>query len=66
MTTGEFAGFDFTWLAAWPILINVLTHFSLLLELLYPVLIWVKILATAHAGRRIAASSRNRRDESRA
>ena len=44
MTTGEFAEFDFTWLAAWPILINVLTHSSLLLELLYPVLIWVKIL----------------------
>ena len=44
MTTGEFAEIDFTWLAAWPILINVLTHSSLLLELLYPVLIWVKIL----------------------
>jgi predicted DCC family thiol-disulfide oxidoreductase YuxK len=44
MNTGEFAGFDFTWLAAWPILINVLTHSSLLLELLYPVLIWVKFL----------------------
>jgi predicted DCC family thiol-disulfide oxidoreductase YuxK len=44
MTTGEFAGLDFTPLAAWPVLINVLTHSSLLLELLYPVLIWVKIL----------------------
>jgi predicted DCC family thiol-disulfide oxidoreductase YuxK len=44
MATGEFAGLDFTPLAAWPVLINVLTHFSLLLELLYPVLIWVKIL----------------------
>jgi predicted DCC family thiol-disulfide oxidoreductase YuxK len=44
MTTGEFAVFDFTPLAAWPVLLNVLTHFSLLLELLYPVLIWVKML----------------------
>jgi predicted DCC family thiol-disulfide oxidoreductase YuxK len=44
MNTGEFAGIDLTWLAAWPILINVLTHSSLLFELLYPVLIWVKIL----------------------
>jgi predicted DCC family thiol-disulfide oxidoreductase YuxK len=44
MATGEFSGIDFTWLAAWPILINALTHSSLLLELLYPVLVWVKIL----------------------
>jgi predicted DCC family thiol-disulfide oxidoreductase YuxK len=44
MATGEFAGIDFTWLATWPILINFLTHSSLLLELLYPVLIWVKPL----------------------
>src|SRR5262249_34826692 len=44
MTTGEFAGLNFTALAAWPIVINVLTHASLLLELLYPVLIWVKLL----------------------
>ena len=44
MTTGEFAELDFTPLAAWPVLINLLTHSSLLLELLYPVLIWVKIL----------------------
>jgi predicted DCC family thiol-disulfide oxidoreductase YuxK len=44
MTTGEFVGLDFTALAAWPVLINVLTHTSLLIELLYPVLIWVKQL----------------------
>jgi predicted DCC family thiol-disulfide oxidoreductase YuxK len=44
MTTGEFVELDFTGLAAWPVLINVLTHSSLLIELLYPVLIWVKPL----------------------
>jgi predicted DCC family thiol-disulfide oxidoreductase YuxK len=44
MATGEFAGLDFTPLAGWPILINFLTHTSLLFELLYPVLIWVRIL----------------------
>jgi predicted DCC family thiol-disulfide oxidoreductase YuxK len=44
MATGEFAGLDFTPLANWPIVINLLTHLSLLLELLYPVLIWVRIV----------------------
>ncbi len=44
MTTGEFVVFDFTPLAAWPILINFLTHASLALELLYPVLVWVRII----------------------
>ena len=44
MATAEFVGFDFTALAAWPLLVNALTHGTLLLELLYPVLIWVKIL----------------------
>jgi predicted DCC family thiol-disulfide oxidoreductase YuxK len=44
MTTGEFVGLDFTATAAWPLLVNLLTHASLLLELVYPVLIWVKIL----------------------
>src|SRR5262249_41352909 len=34
MATGEFAVFDFTALAAWPVLINCLTHTSLLLELM--------------------------------
>jgi len=43
MTTGEFVVLDFTALAAWPLLINLLTHASLALELLYPVFIWVKI-----------------------
>ena len=44
MTAGEFAGLNLTALAAWPVVVNLLTHLSLLLELLYPVLIWVKIL----------------------
>ncbi len=44
MTAGEFAGLDFTALAAWPMVVNALTHGSLLLELLYPVFVWVKIL----------------------
>ena len=44
MTTGEFVVLDFTALAAWPLVVNFLTHFSLALELLYPVVIWVRIL----------------------
>ena len=41
MATGEFVVVDFTGLAAWPVLINLVTHASLALELLYPVLVWV-------------------------
>ena len=44
LTAGEFAGFNFTWLASWPLIINFLTHTSLALEILYPVLIWVRLL----------------------
>ena len=44
MATGEFVVLDFTALAAWPVLINLVTHASLALELLYPVLVWVKIV----------------------
>jgi len=44
MTTGEFVVLDFTALAAWPLFVNFLTHLSLALELLYPVVIWVRIL----------------------
>lgn len=44
LAAGEFRLFDLTWLAAWPLLLNLLTHFSLALELGYPVLIWVRIL----------------------
>ncbi len=43
MATGEFVVLDFTALAAWPLLLNLVTHASLVLELLYPVLIWVRI-----------------------
>jgi predicted DCC family thiol-disulfide oxidoreductase YuxK len=43
MTTGEFVVFNFTALATWPLAINLLTHVSLALELLYPVLIWVTL-----------------------
>jgi predicted DCC family thiol-disulfide oxidoreductase YuxK len=44
IATGEFAGWNLTALAAWPWLINLFTHLSLALELLYPVLIWVPIM----------------------
>jgi predicted DCC family thiol-disulfide oxidoreductase YuxK len=43
LATGEFVRWNFTWLAAWPLTMNVLTHLSLALELLYPFLIWVQI-----------------------
>jgi predicted DCC family thiol-disulfide oxidoreductase YuxK len=43
MTAGEFVVLDFTPLADWPRLVNLLTHASLALELLYPILIWVRI-----------------------
>ena len=41
MTAGEFAAFDFTSLAAWPKLLNLLTHASLALEISYPIFIWI-------------------------
>jgi predicted DCC family thiol-disulfide oxidoreductase YuxK len=44
MTAGEFVTRDFTALAGWPLLLNLLTHASLAFELLYPILIWVPIL----------------------
>jgi predicted DCC family thiol-disulfide oxidoreductase YuxK len=44
MTAGEFVTRDFTSLADWPRLINLMTHASLAFELLYPVLIWVGML----------------------
>ena len=40
MTAGEFVAINFTSLAAWPILLNLLTHASLALEIAYPVLVW--------------------------
>jgi hypothetical protein len=42
--TPEFRLFDLSWLLAYPRLMNVMTHGGLLLELLYPVLIWVRPL----------------------
>jgi predicted DCC family thiol-disulfide oxidoreductase YuxK len=43
LTAGEFVSFNFTALATWPLILNLLTHGSLLLELSYPILIWVRI-----------------------
>lgn len=43
MTAGEFVALDFTGLSRWPLLIQFLTHASLALELLYPILVWVRI-----------------------
>jgi predicted DCC family thiol-disulfide oxidoreductase YuxK len=43
MTAGEFVVGNFTGLAEWPMLLNFLTHSSLALELLYPILIWIPI-----------------------
>ena len=40
--SGEFRLFDLTWLAAYPPLLNAMTHAALFLETSYPVLIWVK------------------------
>jgi hypothetical protein len=35
---------DFTWLAAYPRFLNFLTHATVALEILYPVLVWVRLL----------------------
>ena len=42
VASGEFRLVDLTWLAAFPWVLNFLTHASLFLEIAYPVLIWVK------------------------
>lgn len=44
MTAAEFVTADFTFLAAYPLVINLLTHVSLAIEILYPVLIWVRVV----------------------
>ena len=44
MTAGEFVTRDYTGIAGWPLLINLMTHLSLAFELLYPILIWVPVL----------------------
>jgi predicted DCC family thiol-disulfide oxidoreductase YuxK len=40
--SGEFRLFDLTWLAAYPLLLNAMTHAALFLETSYPILIWIK------------------------
>jgi predicted DCC family thiol-disulfide oxidoreductase YuxK len=40
VAAGEFRLFDLTWLATYPLLINLLTHMGLALEVCYPVFIW--------------------------
>jgi hypothetical protein len=42
--TPEFRRFDLVWLAAYPALLSLATHGGVLLEIAYPVLIWVRKL----------------------
>ena len=63
MTAGEFVVLDFTPMARWPLLINFLTHVSLALELLYPILIWIRITRPLDAGRGGGDAPGDRRDE---
>jgi predicted DCC family thiol-disulfide oxidoreductase YuxK len=42
LSSGEFRLFDLTWLAAYPPLLNAMTHGALFVETTYPALIWVK------------------------
>ena len=44
LASGEFSLLDFTWLAAWPLVMNLLTHAALAIEVSYGVLIWVRAL----------------------
>src|SRR3954452_3679355 len=44
LASGEFSLIDFTWLAAWPYVMNVMTHAVLALEVGYGALIWVRPL----------------------
>jgi predicted DCC family thiol-disulfide oxidoreductase YuxK len=44
LASAEFRVIDFTWLAAYPYLLNVMTHGALALETAYPALIWVRPL----------------------
>lgn len=39
----EYQSIDVTWLAEWPLTINVMTHFTLLWELSYCVLVWHRL-----------------------
>ena len=63
MTTGEFVAIDFTALAAWPVLINLLTHRQPGTRALYPVLVWVRIVRPLRLGRGGGASRRDRGHE---
>jgi len=40
LAAGEFRLFDLTWLAAYPLLLNAMTHAALFIETTYPALIW--------------------------
>lgn len=44
LAAGEFRRFNLTGLAAYPLILNVMTHAGLAFELLYPALIWVRVL----------------------
>ena len=44
LASGEFRLLNFTWMAAFPWILNALTHLSLALEIGYPALIWVRPL----------------------
>jgi predicted DCC family thiol-disulfide oxidoreductase YuxK len=44
LASGEFSLLDFTWLAAWPLVMNLMTHAALAVEIGYGVLIWVRVL----------------------
>jgi predicted DCC family thiol-disulfide oxidoreductase YuxK len=44
VAAGEFRRFDLTWLASYPLILNLMTHAGVALELAYPVLIWQRTL----------------------
>jgi predicted DCC family thiol-disulfide oxidoreductase YuxK len=44
LASGEFRLLDFTWIASYPLLLNIVTHVALALEVVYPALIWIPIL----------------------
>lgn len=43
VAAGEFRRFDLTWIAAFPVVLNVITHAGVMLELAYPVLVWNRV-----------------------
>jgi predicted DCC family thiol-disulfide oxidoreductase YuxK len=44
VASGEFRRLNLTWLAAYPLILNALTHGGVFLELAYPVLVWNRLL----------------------